>query len=83
MHSSSSIRCIALFVLILLFPAALWAYVGPGAGISLLGAIGAVLAAIFFAVTGILLWPIRALLKKKKMKAAETQEAVQETKPEN
>lgn len=40
------------------------AYVGPGAAISLLGALLAVLGAIFLTVFGALLWPIRALWRK-------------------
>ena len=35
------------------------AYVGPGAGLSLLSALWAVLAAVFVAVGFVLLWPIR------------------------
>lgn len=64
-------------LLIILLPGTLLAYVGPGAGISLIGAIGAVLAAIFFAIAGIVLWPIRAMRKKKKLKEAQEQEQAQ------
>lgn len=52
------------------------AYVGPGTGISLIGAIIAVLAALFFTVGGILLWPFRALrrwMKKRKGEDMETE----------
>jgi hypothetical protein len=44
-----------------LVPAPVSAYVGPGTGISLIGAIIAVIAAILFTVGGIFLWPFRAL----------------------
>ncbi|MFW6119251.1 MAG: hypothetical protein ACOC7S_02865 [Planctomycetota bacterium] len=40
------------------------AYVGPGAAISLLGALLAILGAIFLIVFGALLWPLRALWRK-------------------
>ncbi|WP_339861789.1 hypothetical protein [Thalassospira alkalitolerans] len=42
------------------------AYVGPGAGLSLLSALWAVLAAIFVAVGFVLLWPIRKMMRKRK-----------------
>ncbi len=42
------------------------AYVGPGPGITLLGSLWAVIAAVLLAVFSILLWPMRALLKKRK-----------------
>ena len=37
------------------------AYVGPGAGITAIGALWAVILAILFAVGGLLLWPVRAM----------------------
>ena len=45
-----------------------FAYVGPGAGISFLGALWAVIVAIFLAVGGFLAWPIRAMMRKRKLK---------------
>ena len=41
-----------------------FAYVGPGAAISLLGALLAVIGAIFLTFFGALLWPLRALWRK-------------------
>jgi hypothetical protein len=41
-----------------------FAYVGPGAGITMLGALWAVILAVLMAVGGILFWPIRLLLRK-------------------
>ncbi|QBQ56088.1 hypothetical protein [Nitrosococcus wardiae] len=41
------------------------AYVGPGAGLSLLGALWALVAAIAAAVGFIVLWPIRKMMKRK------------------
>lgn len=40
------------------------AYVGPGAGLSLLGAVWALLAAVFAALGFVILWPLRRYLKK-------------------
>lgn len=42
------------------------AYIGPGAGVSLFGAAFGLLAAIVSAVGFMLLWPIRAMLKKRR-----------------
>ncbi|MFW6158359.1 MAG: hypothetical protein ACOC8E_03280 [Planctomycetota bacterium] len=41
----------------------LLAYVGPGAGITLLGTLLIVLGAVLLAVFGVLLWPLRALVR--------------------
>jgi hypothetical protein len=45
------------------------AYVGPGAGISMLGALGAVIVAILFALGGLIWWPVRTMLRRKKQAA--------------
>jgi len=42
------------------------AYFGPGAGITMLGALGAVLAAIGVALWAILYWPVRAMLRRRR-----------------
>lgn len=44
------------------------AYIGPGAGLTVLGAVWAVLAAVGLAVLGILLWPLRMLLRRRKLR---------------
>jgi membrane protein implicated in regulation of membrane protease activity len=53
------------------------AYVGPGAGLSLLGALWGLLAAVFAALAFILLWPFRKMLKNRRAKetAASSQAA--------
>jgi hypothetical protein len=59
-----------LFVLLFLFiPVNASAYIGPGAGISVLGSLLAVLGTIVLAIGAILFWPIRKLLKRRKGKA--------------
>jgi hypothetical protein len=50
------------------------AYVGPGAGITMLGALWAVIAAVVLAIGGILIWPIRRLLSRSKPAARQTVE---------
>lgn len=42
------------------------AYVGPGAGISLLGALWGVIVAVVLATGMVLFWPIRIMLRKRK-----------------
>jgi len=46
------------------------AYIGPGAGLSLLGALWGVLAAIFAALLFLLIWPLRRLLRQRRARAA-------------
>lgn len=53
------------------------AYVGPGAGISVLGSLLGILATIVVAIGAILFWPLRKLMKRRKATtvAAETTES--------
>ena len=60
-------RITALLLLALIAsPAA--AYVGPGAGISVLGSLLGILATILVAIGAILFWQIRKLMKRRKAK---------------
>ena len=43
------------------------AYIGPGSGISVIGSLLGLLVTIFLAVGAILFWPLRRMLKKKRM----------------
>ena len=54
---------IATLAFLVAWPAA--AYVGPGAGLSLLGALWAVVAAIGLALLFVVIWPVRRLLKRR------------------
>ena len=54
------------FIFVLMLPAGAMAYVGPGAGITLLGALWAVIVAVVLMVGGLLAWPLRALLRRRK-----------------
>jgi hypothetical protein len=42
------------------------AYIGPGAGITVLGALWAVVVAIVLALAGLLAWPIRTMMRRRK-----------------
>ena len=47
------------------------AYVGPGAGLGVLGAALAMLAAIVVTVIGVIVWPMRMLMRRRKQRASE------------
>jgi hypothetical protein len=47
----------------------LHAYIGPGAGISVLGSLLGILATILVAMGAIIFWPLRKLLKRRKAAA--------------
>lgn len=55
-----------IFMIILILPVNATAYVGPGAGITLIGALWAVIVAVVLMVGGLLMWPFRALLQRRK-----------------
>ena len=59
-------------MLVAVSPAAL-AYIGPGAGISVLGSLLGILGTIVVAIGAIIFWPIRRLMKRRK-KTAQTAE---------
>lgn len=60
----------AAFTLALTFavvaPGSAMAYVGPGAGLSLLGALWALIAAVGLALFFIVAWPVRRMLRKRR-----------------
>ncbi|TNE65674.1 MAG: hypothetical protein EP335_05195 [Alphaproteobacteria bacterium] len=51
------------------------AYVGPGAGLSLLGALWALLLALITAIGFIAAWPVRKFLRRRKAKQAAARQA--------
>ena len=55
----------------LLISSPVMAYIGPGAGISVLGSLLGILGTIVVAIGAILFWPIRKMLKKRKAAAGE------------
>tara|TARA_R110000823_G_scaffold31043_3_gene88717 strand:- start:392 stop:700 length:309 start_codon:yes stop_codon:yes gene_type:complete len=68
---------LAVAMLLTAFPA--HAYVGPGAGLSLLSALWAVLAAILVAVGFVLMWPIRKMMRKRKANRTTAQSSTTES----
>ena len=62
------LKIITLMLLVLMAsPAA--AYVGPGAGISVLGSLLGILATSLVAIGAIIFWPVRKFMKRKKARA--------------
>lgn len=49
-----------------LFPEAAFAYVGPGAGLSVLGVLFSLIAAFFLGIVGFIWYPIRRFLRNKR-----------------
>ena len=75
-HTRLVAACLALCVL----PGIAQAYIGPGAGITFIGALIGVVLAVFSAIGFILFWPIRRMLAKRKGKGeaeAEVTEAAE------
>jgi hypothetical protein len=61
---------LALFALVVATAAPAQAYIGPGAGITMLGALWGVVVAVALAVGAVLFWPIRLLIRKFRKPAA-------------
>ena len=51
-------------VLLAVVPLAAQAYVGPGAGVGMIGSLLAVLGAVLLAIVGLVLWPLRMIRKR-------------------
>ena len=49
---------------LLLLPDAAFAYVGPGAGLTMLGALWAVILAVLMALFFVVAWPVRRMLRR-------------------
>jgi uncharacterized membrane protein len=68
---------------VLLSPTVTMAYVGPGAGLTMLGSLWGLILAVVFIVFGLLILPIKIMRNKmKKNKAAEEQEKAADGKEE-
>ena len=65
MSKNITLKLPALLLLLLLSCSA-FAYVGPGAGISVLGSLFSILATIVVAIGAIIFWPLRKFMKRRK-----------------
>lgn len=64
-----------LALMLLALSGAAHAYIGPGAGVSFLGSIWAVLAGIVLSVAAILIWPIRYMIRRIRRRTQTTKPA--------
>lgn len=55
-----------LSVMLLAAPASAWAYIGPGAGLSAIGSVLALLLAVLLAVVGFVWYPVKRLLARRR-----------------
>lgn len=69
---SKRVAQVALVTLILVHPVVAVAYVGPGAGLSIIGSLLAFFAAIVVGIFGFVWFPVRRYLRKRKLSKAET-----------
>ncbi|MBL4659312.1 MAG: hypothetical protein JKY19_03075 [Alcanivoracaceae bacterium] len=60
---------ILMFVVLIMVQIPVFAYIGPGAGIPFIGSFIGFIVTIILVICAILFWPIRQLLKKKKLKS--------------
>ena len=67
---------IVFFLMVVMFigPVNAFAYVGPGAGLTFIGALVGMVVAIVLAIGAILFWPVRFLIKKIKKKQLQKQD---------
>ncbi len=65
------LKILIILLLLAVSPGAL-AYIGPGAGISVLGSLLGILGTIVVAIGAIIFWPIRKLMKRKKQAKVES-----------
>ena len=70
----TSVTLIASFAAIWSAPAL--AYIGPGAGITVLGALWGVIVAIVLTVGAVVLWPFRVLLRRRRKRSAKSSDAM-------
>jgi hypothetical protein len=70
MAKSLSLLIAALAILLVAPPAE--AYIGPGAGITLIGSFIGLLVAVFAALGAVLFWPLRRMMKRRKGAASAT-----------
>lgn len=63
----SPTRMVAAFaILTMLQPAAAWAYVGPGAGLTAIGTLVALVLAVVLAIVGFVWYPLKRLMRKRR-----------------
>jgi hypothetical protein len=69
------VASMAVAALLLASPATAWAYIGPGAGITVIGTVLALIGAIVLALTGLVWYPVKRLRAKARAKRSREKEA--------
>ncbi len=59
---------------IFLAPATSWGYIGPGAGLGMIGSLLAVVGAVALALAGLVLLPVRLIMKRRRKAVAAQQD---------
>lgn len=70
MKKTALLVCLLVVACVLVVPARADAYIGPGAGITVIGTVVAFFAAIFFAIVGFVWYPVKRLLAFFRSRAA-------------
>jgi hypothetical protein len=73
--SGTAIIAACIVAITTMAPSAALAYVGPGAGLSMMGSLIAVVGALLVAILGLVILPVRMLLKRRRGRAAAGREA--------
>jgi len=73
---------VALAAATLLAPATAAAYIGPGAGLGAIGSLVAVLGALVLAIVGLIVLPVRMLMRSRKARASDARHPSAATPPE-
>jgi len=63
---SKTIQCILPALLLTITAGQALAYIGPGAGISVVGSLLSIVATFFVAIGAVLFWPVRKFMKRRK-----------------
>jgi uncharacterized membrane protein len=78
-RKSSMLTCLYIMLLCLVtYPAASYAYIGPGAGLSAIGALLALVATVAVAIFGFIWYPIKRLARKRKKESQPQPNVIEE-----
>jgi membrane protein implicated in regulation of membrane protease activity len=73
--SGTAVVAVCAMAITIMAPGVALAYVGPGAGLSMIGSLIAVGGAVLFAIFGFLILPVRMLLKRRRARVVDGRQA--------